>query len=291
MAATETIVPPSPPSGIGSITIADLLKMIGKSGGIAGWGAILWLILQALGVVRPGVFPPGTTPPERPPIIRPLSRLDVPNSIGRISMGNTGCTATIVGPVRDADAELTILTAAHCIKVGQTGRMKLKDGREFSFKCVSRDAGPDCAWLVAKRPDGEIPYALLALATPTKGSPVWHQGYGVDRPGNVEKGVFEGVNSASNQCQFTLSVSSGDSGGGIIHLADGAVLSPVCCTSRLSGPGRVYGATPMACHATRPKIVATSSVEPQEMTHPIIELPSEGWPAPVSDADEPEKSS
>jgi len=279
--STET---PSPitPRSIADMTVMDLFTLLAKGGGLAGYAAIIWLVMQLRSGSTPPVEPQKPVVPPPPPIIKPQARHDVPNAIGRISMGNTGCTATIIGPVADTDDKVAILTAAHCIQVGTKGRMKLKDGREFSFTCVSRDAKPDVAWLVANRPPGEVPYALLASTTPPVGSVVWHQGYGVDRPGNVEKGSFQGVNDASSQCMFTLSVSSGDSGGGIIALEDGSVLSPVCCTSRLSGPGRVYGATPMACAAARPKIVATSSVEAEEMINPTVELPAEGWPSPTS---------
>jgi len=264
--------PPTPPKGLGDMTLKDILGTIGSGGGMAGWAALLLLAASYLGCQPPAISFP------KPDAVKPKLKVDVPNAIGRLSMGSVGCTGTIIGPVAEADAQIAILTAAHCIKVGGTGTMKLKDGRSFPFKCVSRNAAADCAWLVADRPPGEVPYALLATSLPEKGDEVWHMGYGIDKPGNVEKGTFEGVTGDGAQCVFHLSVSSGDSGGGIVHTNDGAILSPVCCTTRLSGPGNVMGSTPMNAAAIRPGRIASAVTE--ELLRPIIILPNQNWDEP-----------
>jgi len=258
-----------PKRRLGDITIGDLLGGIGSTGGMAGWVAIAVLVAQFFGCSAP------TLPGKVPPLIKPPLRADVPNAIGRITIGNVGCTATIIGPVEDDDREIAVLTAAHCIKLGSTGSMKLKDGRTFNVKCVSRDAASDAAWLIGSRPEGNVPFAFLASKLPNKGDSVWHQGYGIDKPGNLEQGTFEGITSDGRQCVFTLSVSSGDSGGGIIATSDGHVISPVCCTSTLSGRGRVMGATPANAAAIRPGAVALSTEE--DMYRPILILPNPAW--------------
>lgn len=262
------------PPGIGEMTLKDLIAKLGGLSQPALWLMVLFLLFRSSGCELPEVkFPDqGRKPP------RLIPRADPVAAIGRISMGNVGCTATIIGPIDDDDKEIAILTAAHCIKQGQSGTMVLKDGRKFSFKCVSRDAASDAAWLVAPRPEGAVPFALLAKGPPEKGAAVWHQGYGVDKPGNLEKGTYQGVSSDGRQLVFHLSVSSGDSGGGIIATEAGEVLSPVCCTQRLSGPGQVWGATPMASAAIRPGNVAEVSEE--ERYNPVIILPHPGWPEP-----------
>lgn len=262
----------TPKKGVADTTLRDLFSGLGATGGIAGWAAIVMLLLQWAGCSSPSI------PEKRPNIFKPPLRADVPNAIGRISMGNVGCTATIIGPVSEDDREISILTAAHCIKVGQTGTMKLKDGRSFSFKCVSRNADADCAWLTAPRPEGNVPFAYLADKLPEKGDAVWHQGYGIDNPGNLEKGTFQGVTANGAQAVFTLSVSSGDSGGGIVATKDGAVISPVCCTTRLSGTGNVMGSTPMNAAAIRPGRVADVTAE--EVYRPILILPNPQWEEP-----------
>lgn len=268
--AEET--PPPIPKGIGDMTLKDILGGIGTTGGMAGWAALLMMITQYLGCSAHPITD------KVPPFLRPHPKADVPNAIGKISMGNVGCSATIIGPVADDDTQISILTAAHCIQVGKTGTMTLKDGRSFPFKCVSRDAGADAAWLTAVRPTGPVPFAFLAKQLPEKGADVWHMGYGIDKPGNVEKGTFTGVTADGKQCTFILSVSSGDSGGGIIATKDGAVLSPVCCTSTLSGRGKVMGSTPMNAAAIRPGNVAETTDE--EMYRPILILPSPQWEEP-----------
>lgn len=192
------------------------------------------------------------------------------DAIGKIVFGTAGCTATIIGPVNATDKVIDVLTAAHCVKVGAVGRMTLKDGRVLSVKCIARDPASDAAWLIADHPGGDVPNLLLADAAPQDGEGIWHQGYGIDRPGNRESGVFRGMASGLLQCKFRLSVSPGDSGGGIILDSDSRVVSPVCCTTRLSGVGDVFGASPIAAAKIRPKHF-TEDIEPL-LIYPILNM-------------------
>lgn len=200
-------------------------------------------------------------------------------AIGRLSIGRSGCTGTIIGPVRHSDRTVLVLTAAHCIKLGEPARMRLRDGREFTLKCIARDAESDAAWLRGDRPEGKVPFALLADSSPTPGSKVWHCGFGIDQPGNLEVGEVADQGAPRSQVAYRLSVSPGDSGGGIIMEKGSRVLSPVCCTNRLSAYGTVYGASPGACRALLK--VAHAFDEASVPVHPIIELPHHDWPSPV----------
>lgn len=207
------------------------------------------------------------------------------DAIGRIQFGNAGCTATIIGPVSSDDLTLDILTAAHCVKVGAVGKMTLKDGRDLRVKCVARDATSDAAWLVADNPGGNVPYLLLADGNPQNGEIVWHQGYGIDKPGNRESGLFKGSASNGQQCQFRLSVSPGDSGGGIILDSLSRVVSPVCCTTRLSATGDVFGAAPEYVAKLRPK-KHTSDEEPS-LFYPVLPMPDLVLESPPADLTPP----
>ncbi len=213
--------------------------------------------------------------PSRPRLLPLPKRAE--DAIGKIQFGNAGCTGTIIGPVRSDDKTLQILTAAHCVRVGDRGKMSLKDGRILEVKCVSRDADSDAAWLTAANPGGNIPYALLAEQLPSDGELVWHQGYGIDKPGNRESGVFRGITANGKQAEFSLSISPGDSGGGILLDRAGRVVSPVCCTTRLSGVGRVFGATPEASARIRPTTIETAD-EPT-LYWPVLPVPEGDAPA------------
>jgi len=197
-------------------------------------------------------------------------------AIGRLSIGRTGCTGTLVGPIGPRDSQVRVLTAAHCIQVGQAARMRLNDGREFSLRCVARDADADAAWLIGERPKGTLPFALLSDHSPAPGATVWHAGFGVHVPGNVERGKVIGEANAGRQIAFHLSVSPGDSGGGIVMDSGSRIISPVCCTTRLGGPGTVYGATPAVCRALMPTVA--SNAEPEDTVKPIRQLPDPEWP-------------
>lgn len=212
-----------------------------------------------------------------PPLLKKLLPKILPknfkaeDAIGRIQFGNAGCTATIIGPVAATDLNLDILTAAHCVKVGAVGSMKLKDGRTLAVKCIARDAQADAAWLTATNPGGDVPYLLLADGNPQAGEIVWHQGYGIDKPGNRESGLYKGSRMDGKQSTYRLSVSPGDSGGGIILDSDSKVISPVCCTTKMSAMGDVFGASPAYVAKLRPKRFA--SEEEPALFYPVLPLP------------------
>lgn len=192
--------------------------------------------------------PRGETPPK-PDEPKP----DGWNAIGRISIGSTGCSATIIGRKRD-DGRYWILTAAHCVpSVGARGRMQFRDGRQIGFEVVAINRNADCSWLISDKTEYVLPYALIADKTPAIGKPIWHGGFGVDRPGNREEGELLAGPDGNGQIGMSLNVSSGDSGGGIFYTETGEVISCVCCTSNRGSRARVWGASPEAIAALKPK--------------------------------------
>jgi hypothetical protein len=94
------------------------------------------------------------------------------------------------------------------------------------------------------RPDDDKPAANPCDAVAKIIMTGVHCGYGVHIPGNREDGYVVARENADLQVRYRLSVSQGDSGGGIIATATGELLSPVCCTTRLNGVGDVWGASP-----------------------------------------------
>lgn len=205
--------------------------------------------------------PPAPVPPtpEQPPAqmpVAPTPKPDTLQAIMRISRPGVGCSATIIGPKR-VDGRYWVLTAAHCTQgLNERWTGKLRNGTTVGFVIVARNTTSDWAWGITDANGEQLPFALLAEKTPPVGTPVWHAGYGVDKPGNREDGkVVSGYNS-EGQVEFDLSVSSGDSGGGIVIDSDGAVVSAVCCTT---GPGqraRVWGCSPES--ARRGQVVQTN---------------------------------
>lgn len=204
--------------------------------------------------------PDELTPPpkEKPPGPKP----NTPKALIRIQFGSAGCTGTFVAhavtkdgeiTVRRPDGKMWVLTAAHCIKgVGQHGTGRLLDGRTCGLVVASLDRTSDVAWLVTEDNGQEYPFAILAQSSAPAGTKVWHAGYGIHVPGNREEGYVEAGPDRNGQCRYHLSVSNGDSGGGICVNEKNEVLSPVCCTSRLAAPGSVWGASPESCWRLRP---------------------------------------
>lgn len=264
---------PTPPSVQVPQWVISLLRFLAATVKSPFLHSLITAALAAFGTVylAKQALPDFLPSPGKPLIPRILPKpKHAEEAIGKIQFGNAGCTGTIIGPVMSNDDKLQILTAAHCVKLGAVGTMKLKDGRVLNVKCVARDPEADAAWLSAANPGGDVPYLLLADSLPNDGEAVWHQGYGIDRPGNRESGIFRGTRQAGLQCQFRLSVSPGDSGGGIILDTNSRVVSPVCCTTRLSAVGDVFGASPIAAARIRPHKTAEDD-EPM-LIYPVLPL-------------------
>lgn len=212
--------------------------------------------------VPPIIVPPKPEPRDPPPKVdpKPEGKPDALKALGRIQFGNSGCTATVVGP-RRADGRWDVLTAAHCMKGnGERGTISLKDGRSLRIRVVVHERASDIAWCVTEDADlKDVPFANLARANPETGTKIWHNGYGVDKPGNREDGVVSSAENSQGQIRMTLSVSSGDSGGGIFRTDTDELISVVCCTSAMAQRVSMWGGSVERARRLRPG--ATVSLE------------------------------
>jgi hypothetical protein len=229
----------------------------------------------------PPVPPTPPVPPKPDPKPPGGGKLDPVNALGRIRFGNAGCTATVIGP-RRPDGRWDVLTAAHCVSgVGQRGTLTLKDGRTLGLRVVAHHRTPDVAWCVTEEEVADLPYALIAAKNPEPGTPIWHMGYGVDRPGNREDGtVVEGENG-QGQLRMNLSVSSGDSGGGIFRSDTNELVSVVCCTSGMGRKASMWGCSAEVAQRTRPR-----ATDDEEAWMPVP-IPLRSWPAEFDDEWQP----
>lgn len=212
--------------------------------------------------VRPAVQPPQPSPPPRPEPPggpappTPPSPTWVRNTMAAMGVTQTGsgrCTATHV-KISATQSRSVFLTAAHC--VGAVGSKVVFTTRrlptELTVHCVvvavNRDA--DCAWLMAEdnRLYWEIPYAELSGELPPNGTAVWHAGFGVNIPGNTEEGTVVAVET--EQLQFDLSASPGDSGAAIVWRVRDQIVSVVCCGTTPGRRGPVWGARTDRIHDT-----------------------------------------
>lgn len=191
-----------------------------------------------------GCEPPQPPPHEHAPPPKPGPQPDPLNAIGKCSRPGVGCSFTVIGP-RRGDGRYDVLLAAHCcdsLREKWSGR--LRDGRTLGFTIVNMHRESDYAWAVTDSNVAELPYALLADGTPPVGTKVWHSGFGIHVPGNREDGTLTQTENTDGQIEFRLSVSPGDSGGGIVYDSNGKIVSTVCCTTDLGREGRVWGASP-----------------------------------------------
>lgn len=165
----------------------------------------------------------------------PVTKIDPAAAVVKLRMGNVGCTGTVL-EIRPGPGRYWILAAAHCVRKNATGTATLSDGRQFPFKTIRTNPIADVALLEIAAPDG-LPAAQLADREPEIGVMVWHQGLGVDKPGNRESGTVTIGPNGNGQLGFHLSVSSGDSGAAIFRVDNGQIVSVVCCTDRKSTYG------------------------------------------------------
>ncbi len=211
--------------------------------------------------------PPGP-PPAPPPAPKPANP---EAAIVRIRFGNAGCTATIIGP-RRTDGRWNVLSAAHCISgVGAKGQMTLKDGRAFALTVSKVDRTADISWLLTDAAPEGLPTATIAAEAPAVGTKIWHMGYGVDRPGNRESGTINSAIDSHGQIKMRLSVSSGDSGGGIFREDNGELVACVCCTAGMARVADVWGGAGI----TATKILNGTNAD---LIHPITIHPIEMLP-------------
>jgi hypothetical protein len=216
------------------------------------------LIAAVAGVQVSRCLPPSNSPPTSPaPLPGPTEQKpasDPREAITRIQVGNAGCSATITLP-QLTDRRYLVLCAAHCVdRVGQEGTMWVRNGLETKIVCVALDRESDCSWWKTLDAFDSLPALHLADKSPEVGTKVMHAGFGIHVPGNTEYGTVTQT-GVGKQVRFSLSVSSGDSGGGICIDASGRIISPVCCTTNRSAMGSVWGASPEECKRHRPVAV------------------------------------
>lgn len=272
-ASPQFVVLPAPASGILSspwlaVVITALLTWFGQKYGpqlppLPQLPPISPPTSPAPPPAPPTPTPPTPTPPA--PVPPPAPKVDTLAAIGRIQFGNSGCTATITGPRRD-DGRYWVLTAAHCVNgVGQSGTMKLRDGRSLGLQVVAIDRRADCCWCVTSTNSVEYPVAFVADRSPSPGARIWHAGFGIDVPGNREDGTVSTGPNSDGQIEMRISVSSGDSGGGMALDSDGRIISCVCCTTIRGAVGRVWGASPESINALKPKATFADEWTPIEV--------------------------
>ena len=245
----------------------ELLVITNTDGALSVEEARVSIIIEPCTPVPPVPPKPDPKPDPKPGD----GKLDPVNALGRIRFGSAGCTATVIGP-RRPDGRWDVLTAAHCVSgVGARGTMTLKDGRSLGLRVVAYHRTPDVAWCVTEDVVTNLPYALIAAKNPEPGTPVWHMGYGVDRPGNREDGTVAERENAQGQLRMILSVSSGDSGGGIFRNDTNELVSVVCCTSGMARKVSMWGASTEVIRRTRPK--PTDSVDQDDEVWTPLPIP------------------
>jgi hypothetical protein len=234
------------------------------------------LVVERSGQQPPA--PPSPGPGPGPGTPKPPEGGTKPNpakALGRIQFGNAGCTATPIWP-RRSDGKWDIITAAHCMTgVGARGIFTAQDGRRIPVRVTVHEKGSDLAWLVTESPVESLEYALLAKQMPQPGSKVWHAGYGVDRPGNREEGELVNPEAGQYQATYMISVSSGDSGGGIFSDATGEWLGAVCCTRAKGVRATVWAGHALRAAALRPGAATDVQlldkyIMPRAAEHPIL---------------------
>ena len=214
-------------------------------------------------VPTPTPKPDDPVPPKKPTDATP----DPHKAVCKIRTSVGGCSATVIGPKR-ADGRYLVLTASHCIRrTGEHVTMVFRDGRTAGAVVLSFDRKADWCWMITESNTDTYPYAILAESMPDNGVAIWHCGFGVDKPGNTEVGTVIGFDNTRNQTMMNLSVSSGDSGGGIFRKDDGTLISCVCCTYSSRDGGWTQGASIAAIREGIPEKVLGEEWNPVALPH------------------------
>lgn len=214
-------------------------------------------------------------PPPVPPPPPDKPKSQTPACIGRLRVGNSGCTATPIWP-RRADGKWDVLTAAHCTAaVGTKGTLTMKDGKTLEMTVSARNTRADISWFVTDRSDiDQLAYGVLAASDPPPGAPVWQAGYGVSTNTVRKDGVTRGA-TPDGQLSFTLFVSSGDSGGPIFRTDTSEIVACVCCTQGLGRETTMYGGSSTTAWQMRPGAVSPRDDDDHCPGHPGFVHPVE----------------
>jgi hypothetical protein len=203
--------------------------------------------------------------PADPPAMHTEPATDPRDAMGRLVMTGGYCSATPVSPL-SKDRKQRLLSAAHCVKsIGEECQFVTRAGRMVKATVTAINRQADACLLVTEELREPLPYLSVATETPAVGATVFHAGFGSDQPGNTERGRIIQRDTGSGQVMFELSVSPGDSGGGICVNSSGALVSPVCCTTRLAQLGQVYGARPEVVRQMLLSPVSFIDVQPMRM--------------------------
>ncbi len=93
-------------------------------------------------------------------------------------------------------------------------------------------------------------------------------GYGVDLPGNREDGEVTVSEQPDGKTSFVLSVSPGDSGGGIFRDDTGELVGTVCCTSAFARRASMSAGGVSAIRKLRPGVVRFDEL-PERAAEPL----------------------
>lgn len=206
------------------------------------------------GDLPPKMMPPAPpiVPPPPPPLTPPGKKPSPAKALMKLRVGSSGCTATVVGPQR-IDGRWDILTASHCLGSSKSGTVTTQEGKVIKVTKTAQDGKADLCWLVTDERVDDLPFAELATAAPAAGVEVWHAGYGIDKPGNTERGTVSAAPNGDGQIRYVLSVSPGDSGGGIFRADTGELLGAVCCTQGFARLTSMWAGSCLRAAELRPR--------------------------------------
>jgi hypothetical protein len=200
---------------------------------------IVVVITPRKGEPKPDPKPEPKPEPNPEPDTKPKPDQGEPNeswnaykAVVKIETGVSMCSATAITQL---DEDVTLVTAAHCVsRIGQKIRVTPRNNPAFDAYVVAIDRDADLSVLRGK---SKNKLNTVGLAKAVLGERVWHCGFGIDKPGNIEKGHV--VQLGRKQNVYYLNVSSGDSGGGIFNYK-GEWLGAVCCTMSRGMPANVW---------------------------------------------------
>lgn len=200
-----------------------------------------------------------TTPPSKVEVKKAAPKVNKPRprkAVGVVlfrykeGAGMRKGSGTVIGPRRKS-GRWHVLTCAHAVGDAKEGTIEIME-KVYNITVEAVDKTSDIAWCATgtDAPD-DLPYALLATKEPRKGDDVWHCGWGVYTPGDLEVGKVVRVDEG--WIGTTLPTSSGDSGAAIFNWKD-EVVGVVCTSTFVPGPGYGSGRGVLAALKNRKKI-------------------------------------
>lgn len=189
---------------------------------------------------------PPTTPSPPPPENETHARTRA--ATVAVLQAHASGTGTNIDDPDDPNRDY-VVTANHVVdRTNEPVTITDAEGRKSRGRVIARDKDADLALIQVEPPRPNRTVATIAAAPKPIGTAIYHHAHGMHRPQNLETGTVRTTYRTDGQDTFTLSVSAGDSGGGIFDAETGELVAVIAATTAKNRDAIVFAGNALRIH-------------------------------------------